>query len=305
MANTLNGMIFSNIARIGLKYMQKKLVPIQAFSTNLSPEAAVIGTTVSTRLLGAPAAAQDVVSTLSGDYSAGVTDMTTTAVTVTLGNPMVTGWSFTEQEMNKIEAGVINDSTEKLIASHAQALAGTVLTSAFNLVTNANYSTAALTKASASIDADDFGTLRSIAVKAGFDMDMTSAIINADIYAALSNSNDITDKTNVLIDGNVPKVRGFSIYEAPTLADSNAASGEYLTGFIATPDAIAIAIRPTKAIAGGEFVWDETVVDEKSGLPLRYTVTYNRAKRRLEHMFEIVYGVAKGNPAALKRIVSQ
>lgn len=303
MANALNGMTFTNIARLGLGYLTKALAPIKAMSTDLSGDAVAQGTVVSTRLFGAATTAVTLAS-LSGDYSASIPDQTTTAVSCTIGSPVLARFAFTEQEMAAIEAGVMTDSIDKLVQSHAYELARYVLNSAYNLVTSANYSTAGLVKASASVDADDLGALRTACVKAGWNMLNASAVLNPDLYGAVANSNDVTDKTNVLIDGVVPKVRGFALYEDAIIDACTPASGENLTGFVSTPAAIALAIRSTKALPGNDFVYDQTVVDEKSGLPLRYTVRYNGNYRRLEHCFEIAYGVAKGDPAALKRITS-
>lgn len=307
MANTLNGMTYTNIARMGFDYYQAALTPLRNFSVDFSNEVTAQGTAVASRLIGAPVAAQDLTSDLSGDYSSAVGNQTTTAVTVNLSNHPITGFHFTDKEMNQIAAGVMSDTVARMIKTHAYVIAKDVLDTALANVTLANYGNASLVTAASNFDSDDMADLRAVATAAGWTPFLgngASCLLNPTFYNQLLKDSSIKNRdksgTDALISGMLPNVMGFDVMEAPTMPTNS----EYLQGFICTPDAIAIAMRPPATQASQDFLAYEVMTDDVSGASMVYAAIFNRTYRRVEHTFEVVHGSAVANTSALKRIVN-
>jgi len=306
MANTLNGTIYTNIARRGFDYYLAALTALDNFSTDFSDEVRAQGTSVQTRLIPAPAAAQDLVDDLTNDYSAATTDMTTTAVTVNLDKHPITGFHFTDSEYNKIAAGVFTDTIDRVIRTHAYTIAKAVLDNVFSLVTLANYGNAALISTAGNFDADDMADLRAVAVAAGWTPFLgngAGAILSPTYYTALLKDAAIADysasQSDALRSGVLPNVYGFRTVEAPALPTNS----EHLYGFISTPDALAVAMRAPATQASNRFEAYEVMVDDTTGAVMTYAAIFTEKYRRIEHTFEVLHGAAKANTSALKRIV--
>jgi hypothetical protein len=306
MANAWNGMTFTNIARMGISTLEKALIPMQGFSLDLSSEIMQQGNAVSTRIVPAATAPTDLVDDESGSYASVVDDQTTTAVTVTLDPHPVTGFALTDTEAQEIAAGVWSDTSSRLVKTHTRAIANAVLNSLFSLITNANYGAAAFTGAASTFDADDVADLRNTAVTAGFDMGSNPVLVlNPDYYAALLKDNAIQDAsasgTNApLTLGDLPTLSGFTVVEAPTLPGNS----ENLVGYIAEPSAMCIAMRGVDTQSRGDFLDFQILQTPTVGAVMTYSAIFNRSTRKVDHVFEALYGVKKAQGAALKRIVS-
>ena len=234
MANAWNGMTADNIAQEGISTLEKALVPMSGFSLDLSTDIQDQGTTVSTRIVPAATAATDLVDDESGSYAAVTDDQTTTAVQVSLDPHPVTGFHLTDGQMQQIASGVWNDTSRRLVKSHIRGIAEDVLDSVFALITNANYGAAAKTVTAANFDSDDVADLRNTAITAGLDPEDMVLVLNPDYYAALLKDNAIADysasQSDALRSGELPRLSGFRVIEAPTLPSNS----ENLTGFIAS-----------------------------------------------------------------------
>jgi hypothetical protein len=306
-ANVWNGMTYTNIARRGFDYYLAALNNVFDFSTDFSSDVASQGTAVSTRIVPAPNAAQDLSSDLSGDYSAATDGQTTTAITVNLNKHPITGFNFTDSEMNSISNDVWSDTAMRLVKTHSYTIAKAVLDNVYALVTNANYGAAALISTAANFDSDDVVDLRKTAVDAGWTPWLGNGavnVLNPTYYAALLKDAAIKDysssQTDSLRSGRLPDLSGFDIVEAPVLPGNS----ENLVGFNATPDAIAIAMRPPRTQSQADFIAYEVMQDDVSGAVMVYAAVFNRQYRRVDHTFEVLHGAAKANTAALKRITS-
>jgi len=306
MSNTWNGMLHTNISRMGISTLEKMLIPMQGFSMDLSADLARQGKVVETRIVPAATAPTDLVDDESGSYASVVDDQTTTTVQVTLDPHPVTGFALTDTEAQEIDAGVWNDTSARLVRTHARAIGNAVLNSLFALITNANYGAAAFTGAASTFDADDVADLRKTAVNAGWDMNENPVLVlNPDYYAALLKDNAIQDASAsgsnaALTLGDLPKLSGFTVVEAPTLPDNS----ENLVGYIARPDSMCIAMRGVQTQANNEFQHFEVGQQSPTGAVMTYSAIFNRTYRRIDHVFEALYGVKKAQGASLKRIVS-
>lgn len=304
MANTWNGMTADNIAQLGISTLEKALVAMSGFCTDLSTDIAEQGTTVSTRIVPAATAATDLVDNESGSYAAVTDDQTTTAVQVTLDPHPVTGFHLTDAQAQQIAAGVWSDTSRRLVRSHVRGIAEDILDSLFALVTNANYSTAGLTSTAANFDADDVADLRVVCDDAGWPGDEGVMVLNSSMYGALVKDNAIQDfsasQSDALRSGTLPNLSGFTVIKAPTLP----ANSENLAGFVALPDAMAIAMRGVDTQARDEFLSYQILQDDSVGAVMTYSAVFTKTYRRIEHVFEALYGVQKAQAASLKRIVT-
>jgi hypothetical protein len=306
MANTLNGTIYTNIARKGFEYYLKRLIALKNFTTDFSAEVRDQGTSVQTRLYPAAGEVRDLNTDLSGNYSNAPRDFTTAPVTVNLDKHPIVAFSFTDEEYNRIGSGVFTDIVENMIRVKAYAIADSVLANAFALVKLAAFGSAVKSSSVANFDADDMADIRTAAVDGGWSGYLgngAGAILSPPYYGALLKdpaiANYAASQSDALRSGELPNVYGFRTIEAPTLPHND----EHLVGFISTPDALAIALRPPKTQASSRFEAYEVLVDDVSGAVMVYAAVFNTSFRKIDHTFEVVHGAAKGNPQALKRIV--
>lgn len=303
--NTFNGMTSDNVAMEGISTLEKALVPIAAFSMDLSIDIAEKGDVVKTRIVPSATAATDLVDNESGNYDSIVDDQTTTLVSVTLDPHPVTGFAFTDSEAQSIASGVWTDTSRRLVKSHIRGIAEDVLDELFALITNANYGAAALTTLAVNFDADDVADLRTVAVNAGWNMDDEPILgLNPDYYGALIKDDAIQDfsasQITALRDGKLPKLSGFQVMEMPTLPGNS----ENLTGFIALKDAMAIAMRGVDTQDRGQFLTYQILQGDVVPATITYSALWTSKKRQVEHIFEALFGVVKAQGASLKRIVS-
>lgn len=306
MANNLTGAIATAVANAGLKAYNKKLLPLEAFTRDFSPT--VGGSSVDVRLVPA-ITAQDVTADLSGDYGAAAADVTFTKVNVALDKIPAAGFHLTDNELRQLADGAIPGTVQDLIDQSVYAVANSIVKTASALVVNANYSTAALDTTAANFDHADVTTLRGVAVAAGWDMDdgKSSLVLGSDWYSALLDESPIIDfgasQMDTIKSGKVPMLKGFRVIEHANFpyAASTAAS-EKACGFIARPDAMAIAMRVTGV--QGDMLAYEVLQDPVTGAVLEYTAHYDPDTRKVKHVFSTVFGVSKGNASALKRITN-
>ena len=146
MANTWNGMTFTNIARTGFRAFNSRLISLGVFTTDFSSDLAEQGTVVNTRIVPVQGAAVDLQTGTSDtgnrEDTAVIGDQTTTAVAVTLNQQPIRGFAITDEEAGAIGRGVWQDTRNKLITQTAYQVADSVVNYCFNLITNANFSTA-------------------------------------------------------------------------------------------------------------------------------------------------------------------
>ena len=318
MGNTWNGMTYTNIARAGFSAFMKKLTPLSAFTTDFSSEVREQGTAVATRIVPASSAAVSL-STATGSGGAGgdrshgnaVGDIATTAVTVTLNQDPVRGFYLTDEEAGQIGASVWEDTKSKLIAQTAYAVATHMVNYAFNLVTNASYSTAIFTGAASTFDLDDVvDAAASLVEDHSWDLDVpTYLVLKPSYIAALKKDNAIQDLSAsgipVVGTGNLYQIDRFIVVPAATLPPSGGTpASENLVGFVAQKPAIAIAQRVVDSQASDRLEAFEVMQDPDSGATLVYRAWYKPETGKIYHTFESLYGAIKAQAEALKRITS-
>ena len=304
MSNTWNGMTFTNIAREGFDALLQALVPLTAFTRDFSTDVPQ-GTKVQSRIVAA-STADDLTSDHSGDYSEAAKDSTTTQIEVTLNKRPVDGFNLTDTEAQNIGAGVWSDTAQRIVRTKAYSVAKSYLDDVFGLITDSNYGSAKVTTSAATFDVDDVVKLRQEAVSAGWlhSPENSVMVLNPALYAALLKDGDIknysSSQSDALRSGELPRLAGFRVIEAPTLPGNN----ENLVGFTAQVDCIAVALRAVQSQASGDFEAFEILQDDVTGVVMTYAAWFDRNYRKMNHSFELFGGASKANGDALHRIVS-
>ena len=298
MSNTWGGTDDTLIAQAGFEAFKAALAPTRAFSTNFDAEARQKNATINTRIITGMTAAA-----FNGDYETG--DTTTTAIAIALSNHAFRSFHMTDVESDKTPVGA---STMEMQAKEAAyAVAKKIWEDTLALVTNANYSTAAFVGAASGFDADDVVDIADALDDANAGNENRALVLKNEYYTALRKDASIKGRDGVygsdaFHSGTIPNVSGFTVYRSPAVP----ANSENLVGFACTPAAIALAVRPVAPQPGAEKVLEsfQIMTDPSTGLSLGYRSWYSAKTGTKWGTFEAVYGFAKANASALKRITS-
>jgi hypothetical protein len=300
MPNTLGTTNADVIAQEALKALQASLPILGQIATDHSKENARFNERVIVHEVAAAAAADFNPAT---GYVA--SDRTQVDIPVTLNKHKHHTYSVGVQEASSSRVDLIKrfglNAAYALGAAVVSDLCALILEAAF-----ANKTTKAL-----GAGGDGFDRKASIAVgtalsKRGVPGMGRFMLLNPDYYGSLSM--DLT-MLQVMLgggaaaveSGRLPRVHGFDVSEFVDLPGN----GENLVGFAGTRTALAFASRiPDDPGQGQSNVRISTVTDEATGLSLQVREWYNADLAKFYRTYTLMYGVAKGQAAALQRIVS-
>lgn len=317
MANTWNGMTFTNIARMGFKAFTARLAPLNVFATDFSDEMRDQGNVVNTRIVPVSQAAVDLQTgtAVAGKRSDAnvIEDTNTSTVAVTLNQQPITGFFLTDEEAHEIGTGVWQDTRTKLLQNKAFAVADFMLDYCFNLVTAASYGAAVHTGAASAFDLDDvvdIGTSLEESSSWKF-MGEESLVLKPSYVGALKKDGAIQDLSAsgipIVQNGDLDRyqVDRFRIVSAPTLPPAaGTPASENLVGMACKPAGIACAMRAVRAQATDKLMAYEVMTDPETGATLVYRAWYDEDFGKVYHTFETLFGASVGQAEALKRIVS-
>lgn len=293
MANTLGGVNLAVIAQKTLKTLMVEMLPVRAFTTLFSDQVANVGESVTTRVATQPSI-QDFTSAPSA------ANVTTTAKTITLNNYKGVRIGFTDMEVSKASI----DLTNVFVNPIANTICNAVMDSVFALVTNANYSTAGTISTSSNFDADDVADAAQVLSTANVPKVGRFMILAPTYFAALAKDSAIQASyayggSEAIRENRIPRVHGFDIYEYNDIPSNS----ENLVGCYGSPEGLLVAARVPAVPANfpGEV---ETATDPDTGLTVQVRRWYSADDRQLYYESGIIYGVAAGVTANLKRITS-
>ena len=296
MANTITDLKDVRISQNALLPWMETLLPLSAFSTNFSPDAADKLDTVKVPVIGAPSASSD----YAGDYTANA-DSEASSVAVTLDRHKYKTVHLTAKEAATTSIPLL----EKLVMTAAQQLAIDVMSDIFTSITAANFGTPAIP----AISAEDFGyktiiKIREACAAAKMPQDSRALVLDNSYFSALL-ADDIVAKSFItplaqqgVVEAKVNRIAGFNVYETGCVPDN----GENLVGFAAHPSSLAIAMRYLTPIAN----YDEAgaVTDPVTGLTFGYLRYTDTKSNKVYITLEALYGFKVVRPAGLQRIVS-
>ena len=296
MANTITDLKDVRISQNALLPWMETLLPLSAFSTNFSPDAADKLDTVKVPVIGAPSASSD----YAGDYTANA-DSEASSVAVTLDRHKYKTVHLTAKEAATTPIPLL----EKLVMTAAQQLAIDVMSDIFTSITAANFGTPAIP----AIAAEDFGyktiiKIREACAAAKMPQDSRALVLDNSYFSALL-ADDIVAKSFItplaqqgVVEAKVNRIAGFNVFETGCVPDN----GENLVGFAAHPSSLAIAMRYLTPIAN----YDEAgaVTDPVTGLTFGYLRYTDTKSNKVYITLEALYGFKVVRPAGLQRIVS-
>lgn len=296
MANTITDLKDVRISQNALLPWMETLLPLSAFSTNFSPDAADKLDTVKVPVIGAPSASSD----YAGDYTANA-DSEASSVAVTLDRHKYKTVHLTAKEAATTSILLL----EKLVTTAAQQLAIDVMSDIFTSITAANFGTPAIP----AISAEDFGyktiiKIREACAAAKMPQDSRALVLDNSYFSALL-ADDIVAKSFItplaqqgVVEAKVNRIAGFNVFETGCVPDN----GENLVGFAAHPSSLAIAMRYLTPIAN----YDEAgaVTDPVTGLTFGYLRYTDTKSNKVYITLEALYGFKVVRPAGLQRIVS-
>lgn len=310
--NNWNGMTFTNILQRGFTAFSKRLIALNAFTTDFSSGVAEQGTTFTTRIVRAASGAQDLQTAHSGSRNAAAGDTTTTTVSGTLSHQPISGFHLTDEQAAQIGAGVWSDTLSRKVEKHGYAVADYMLNEVFKVITVANFPSVCFTGPAATFNLDDVMDINQVITDAGFPTDVEDAvkmILKTSYHSSLKKDNAIQNASsfggNVAATGFLEKADIFPLHQSPTLPPSGSTpASENLSGFVATEDAIAIAQRIVEPQDTESLKFFDVLEDPVTGATMAYRAWYDPDTGKLNHTFETLFGVTKGNSEALQRIVS-
>lgn len=305
MANTLYS-YFTNIAQSSMAVLSKRLMPLNIFTTDLSPEMQQ-GNAVTTRIVPASATPVDR-SAIAWNDATIVGDITTTSVTCTLDQDMATGYQVTDDEVILEKQGVIAGVKSRVAELKVNALADQMLTYVYGKILAASFTNTALTAGDAvAFDYDNVVDHMTTLTSAHFPIDQTAYVLNPSYIGALLKDARVSNMDSSGLPaiaqgaGALKSLAGMPLYQAVTLPSNS----QNLVGFACQPDAIAVAMRTkpvSQAPVGTEFV--EVVTDPQTGASMTMYAFRDSTKRAWNITFNCWYGAVKANQAKLYRIVS-
>jgi len=287
----------AQIAMETLPALQDAFLPLNAFTTDFSTDIQAKGESVTTRHPTNPTA-QD----LSSGYSA--TDVTLTAITITLNTFYGFVWEFTDAERSKSSIH-LNDT---FIEPAIQAISDKVFGDVWDLVNDTNHPAATATElavATASFDRDDVADAAAQLTVNGARKRDRSLLLHPTQYGALAkdlNAADSAGQTTTLGEHKIPRLHGFDVYES-SACDANAVN---VYGLACHKSNLLLAARGVDAPAeiqkaGGNV---QTVVIPDLGLPVQFRKWYDLNAGTLKYSMGVLYGVKFGIPSAGLKFVT-
>ena len=297
MPNTITDLKDVRLSQAALMPWMTTLMPLSAFSTNFSPDAADKLDTVKVPVVGMPTASSD----FEGDYTQNA-DSEATSVPVVLNRHKYKTVHMTAKEAATTAFPLL----EKLVATATQQLAIDVMSDIFSCVTAANYGSPAIP----ALAAEDFDykaiiKIREACAQGKMPQDQRSMVLDSSFFSSLL-ADDIVARSYItplaqsgVVDARINRIAGFNMFETNCVPDND----ENLVGFAAHPSSLAIAMRYLTPIAN----YDEAgaVTDPTTGLTFGYLRHSDTRSNKVYITLEALYGFKVIRPDGLKRIVSK
>lgn len=273
----LNDKIFTQVA---LQAFVAKLAPLNAFSRDFSGDSSRKGDAILVPLVSSVTA-----TTFNQNYEVGGGAIN--FATVTMDKHRIASVDLTDVQVANSSAAVLDN----LATQAGEALAKIVLNDIFSVITTTNFGAAILTTAGSNYTLTQIGALRKKMAQNDVPTDRLSFIGDTEIYTGLLTSSGVAQALNyggteAIRDGRIPSLLGVNVYESNIMPANNLTK---LGGFIAHPDAIALAMRYLVPQATGMYLAAEQVV-ASNGISMGYRRHFNPATGKHFANFECLFG---------------
>lgn len=291
MATVFNDTLFAQTA---FQQLVDLLLPLRAFSTDISSDVKSEGSAVVVPLFG---------NATTTTFTQGATVMEQTgglitAVTVTLDKRKITPVSLTHQQLaESSNAG----RWDKWAYQLGKSMGVTVLQDIMSSITTSNYGSAVITTASANYTKTQLIEARKQLKQAGAKGEY-SFIGNTVIEGALLGDTNLVNyfnrgDTEAIKEGSLGRLFGMQVYGSDIIPGNSVS----LTGFACGQDAIAFASRSLgQYLPAEDYIAIEEMVDDESGLSALYTRHYSRASGTYFANMHMLYGYSTAVTNALK-----
>jgi len=296
MGNSIAAGLNNDIVRQGaLQGFVDALLPLAAFSFDVSPMAGERGSSVSVGLISAQAAGN-----FAGSYKTDP-DSTVGEVAVTLNVHKFKTVHLTDTQL--ANSSVLKLEELGYQAGHAVGVA--FVTDVLSIVTADNYGAAVHTGLASAFDSDDVVDIRTALGTAKVPLANRKLVLDGDYIGALLKDDSIKTVANLgsaeaVKDGMFTKLSGMNVYESDVIP----ANAENLVGFAGNGSGMAIAMRYLAPQDGNTYAAAEPLVDPETGMVLGMREWYDNDTGTKYLTFEAMGGKAVGIAAGLKRIVS-
>lgn len=296
--NTISSELqITNILDGALRALKQSLIPLQAFTT-VYRDVPLLGTDkVAVPFHPLETAAS---SDFNGTYS--MANSTTNVREITVNKRKYQSMGFTSSELARQPQLNLTEIGMK----KGFKLAEDVIKDILSVVTNANFGSAVHTGTASNFDVSDVIDIRQACDEAYWSQVNRSLFIDASYDANLLKDTNVRKAlefggNEAIRQGRIPQIVGFN-YFPTTLIPAN---GENLKGFAVTDNAILVAFSPVPpAGAVANSVIYQSATDPETGLTVEYRSWADADTDSTRDVIEVNYGYAKGDEAALKRIVS-
>jgi hypothetical protein len=297
------GLQVTEILNAALLAFRKKIIPIRIFANAWRKNQAPLtrGDTMKVPYYPLEAvASKDFVPATGYDFTGSGPNVETRDVTINKRKyqPLIT---------SSAELSRYNFDPVKLGTMKGNRLANDVVTDILSLVTLANYGAAAFTGIASTFDADDVADLQLVCDLADWPAEMRSLVLGSAYNTALVKDNAIqaeyaSGTTDPLYEGRMPRLNGFDVFPSNEVP----ANAQNLVGFAAYPSAILVGFSPIEPADTVKKMLSayEVVEDPETGIFIEYRAWGDPDLDTHKEVIEVNYGYAKGEAAAIKRMVS-
>lgn len=288
MSTTFNDKIYTQEV---LQAFTAGLAPLRAFTRSFSPEARRKGDAIIIPRVSALETTTFAYANNSGSpYE--TEGGTIAAITVNLDQHQIVGVDITDvQFANSSNADISNFAQQQ-----GRALARKCIGNVFSLLSITNFGAEAATPVSiANTGLTQLRGARKTMVDRRVPADMLSLVSSSELYHSLLGDTNISQSfqyggSEAVREGRIPRLLGMDVYETNALPLGGTLS---LVGFLAHPDAIALAIRTLQPQDGGDsYLAVDTVTDAETGLGFTYRRHFNPGKGRHFASIECLFGMA-------------
>ncbi len=290
----------AQVTREGFTALRKRLNPLKAFASNIQS-----GMLLGTNVVNVPYV--PLVTAASTDFVAGdgyvMSDGDISVRPVTVNKRKYQSLSYSSQEQTQQPFLL----TDEIWVQKMEKLILDVTLDIMTVITAANYGSAVYTGAASGFNLAALATVRKACIDAQWPLTMGSLVLNSAFDAAFIQDANILPAMNyggseTVRSGRPPEILDFDYLGGSPVP----ANGENLSGFVALPSAIMIAmapIEPTDEVRK-QLTSYELLTDEESGITITYRKWGNPDMDQTRGIMELTYGYAKGEADALKRFVT-
>lgn len=264
------------------------LAPLNAFTRSYSAEARRKGDVIAIPRADALSTTTFAYANNSG-YPYETEGGTLNTISLNLDQHQIVGVDITDiQYANKAAAEI-----SVFARQQGKALARKCMENIFSLISIANFGAAAATAVSiADTGLTQIRNARKTLIDRKVPGDNLSLIASSELFTSLLGDSNISQSFQYggpegIREARIPRLLGMDVYETNALALGGTLS---LIGFLAHPDAIAVAVRQLAPQDSGAYAAVETAIDDETGLGFTYRRHFNPGKGRHFASFECLFG---------------